>query len=213
MLNRVIAHRTGFWLVPYILGLAIGYLVGSFPTAYLIVKRKARLDVRTTGSGNVGARNAYDVTGSMLVGIAVFVLDALKGVAAVLVASRILNPQFYPAELAAVGAVLGHNYPVWTRFRGGRGLATGLGVMLLLDWVAIAIWCVLWTVGYVLLKNLHIANVAATIGTPVLLAIAPWNGPGLLSITGPREAVAVCTIVCLLILIRHAEPVSAILKS
>src|SRR5512140_1590079 len=108
---------------------ATGYLLGSFPTAYILVRWKSKTDIRMVGSGNVGGLNSYVVTKSKALAAIVVLIDALKGVAAVLIAPLITGDSFIFMAAAGIGAVLGHNFPVWLRFKGGRGLATAAGVL------------------------------------------------------------------------------------
>ena len=111
------------------------YLLGSIPVGYLLVRVFRRQDIRTLGSGNIGATNVLRSEGKGL-GAATFILDAVKGAVAVLLAAAIaapvlpMVPQRNVEALAAVFAVLGHMFPVWLRFRGGKGVATGFGVFL-----------------------------------------------------------------------------------
>src|ERR1700761_1086570 len=111
------------------------YLLGSIPTGYLLVRFFRKQDIRTLGSGNIGATNVMR-SGAKGLGAATFLLDALKGVAAVLIGERIAAsgfPAIHPHEaaaLAALGAVLGHMFPIWLGLRGGKGVATAFGVFL-----------------------------------------------------------------------------------
>ncbi|MCB1147007.1 MAG: glycerol-3-phosphate 1-O-acyltransferase PlsY [Leptospiraceae bacterium] len=124
------------WVLPAVSGL--GYLFGSFPTAY-IVARFHKIDIRKEGSGNVGATNTMRILGAKW-GVLVLVIDALKGFLPVFAVFHI--KKYYSLELpfnarelamlAGVAAMLGHIYPVWLRFQGGKGVATGLGMMLAL---------------------------------------------------------------------------------
>src|SRR5579863_1353181 len=108
----------------------IGYLLGSIPFGYLLVRRFRGADVRTTGSGNIGATNVARTSPAL--GAATLLLDALKGAAAVLLVSIIFRGERDLAFVAALAAVAGHIFPVWLGFRGGKGVATGLGSFLLL---------------------------------------------------------------------------------
>jgi len=112
------------------------YLLGSIPFSYLVARGWGIADVRSVGSGNVGASNVVRSAG-LRAGLLAFGLDALKGAAASL-AALALAPQGSPHALAAAGAVLGHIYPVWLGFRGGKGVATGAGAFLPLAPVATA---------------------------------------------------------------------------
>ena len=113
--------------------IAVAYLCGSIPFGLIIARAASGKDVRTVGSGNIGATNVARAAGRPAA-IATLALDAVKGLAPVLLAPR----EFAPA--CAVAAVLGHCFPVWLRFRGGKGVATGLGVSLALaPWAAVAV--------------------------------------------------------------------------
>ena len=150
-----------------------GYLFGSIPTAYLIVRRRAGIDIRKTGSGNVGAFNSFDVTQSKRIGIIVGVLDGLKGFIVALTAGQILGGSFWNQSAALCGAMIGHNYPVWLRFRGGRGLAPAAGGMFAIGISYTVVWCAAWAVAFGRVKDILKANIAAIILAPVILLIIP----------------------------------------
>lgn len=151
----------------------IGYLVGSVPTAYLLVRWKSKIDIREAGSGNVGTLNSYSVTKSKLIGIAVLVVDLLKGVAGVLASQALFGNSFLSGAAGGIGVVFGHNFPVWLRFKGGRGLAPAAGVLFVIGWPFVAMWCLLWGVGFLLSKNVNIGNVFATLITLLLILVVP----------------------------------------
>lgn len=116
-----------------VLSLGIAYLLGSIPFGYLLVRTFRGDDIRASGSGNIGATNVAR-SGAMGLGIATLVLDALKGCAAVWIARALVHSfplQYKAAALAGLFAVLGHVFPVWLGFRGGKGVATALGVFLM----------------------------------------------------------------------------------
>ncbi len=122
--------------------LAISYLLGSIPFGYLLVRLVRKEDIRAVGSGNIGATNVAR-SGAKGLGVLTLLLDLSKGLAAVLLARHFApGAPGYPSDLAvdaAVAAVIGHIFPVWLRFRGGKGVATALGVFLGLAWpVALA---------------------------------------------------------------------------
>ena len=123
-----------------IAALAFGYLCGSIPFGLLLTKVFGTADLRSIGSGNIGATNVLR-TGRKDLAAATLLLDALKGTAAVLIAAR-----FGPAAAGAagLGAFLGHIYPVWLKFKGGKGVATFLGVTVALDWRAALVFAVVW---------------------------------------------------------------------
>ncbi len=116
----------------------IAYLIGSIPFGYLIVRAKGGGDVRDTGSGGTGATNVSRRAGKAL-GVVTLILDALKGAIAVIIAQLMLkgdDPTWLPAA-AAIAVIVGHVFPVWLRFRGGKGVATGVGVFLMLAPLAV----------------------------------------------------------------------------
>ena len=144
------------------------YLVGSIPTGYLIGRRRG-VDVRTQGSGNIGATNVARTMGKRL-GILVLVLDALKG-AAPLAAWRAadlaihLDGRIDPYLFTAVGLapIVGHCFPVWLRFRGGKGVATALGVFLVADPILIAIGLALYAIIYAMTRIVSIGSLTAAL--------------------------------------------------
>jgi len=141
-----------------ILAATVGYLLGSLPTAYLLVKWKTNLDIRHAGSGNVGMLNSFLVTRSKFVGFAVLLFDIAKGCVAVWVGSIVCGPDFVYRAIAGCSAVLGHDFPIWLGGKGGRGLATAAGVMLLLGWAWIVVWIVVWAFGFLIWRNVNLAN-------------------------------------------------------
>lgn len=119
-------------MIPWLLSISVAYLLGSIPFGYLLVRTFRHEDIRATGSGNIGATNVAR-SGAKGLGVLTLVLDALKGFLAVVIAQHIAErygfPQAYDiAAAAALAAVIGHCFPVWLGFRGGKGVATALGV-------------------------------------------------------------------------------------
>lgn len=160
-------------MLHYLLAGGLGYLVGSFPTAYLFVKWKSRVDIRTVGSGNVGTLNSYEATNSKTVGAVVLLVDLLKGVLAVLLAGTIMGNDFPNLAWAGIGSLLGHNFSPWIGFKGGRGLATATGVMLILSWMFIPIWMVAWFAGYKASKDVNMGNAIATLSILAITLLTP----------------------------------------
>lgn len=141
----------------------IGYLIGSIPSAYLLIKHKNGLDIRNLGTGNVGTLNSYEVTNSKHIGIAVLFFDLIKGILSVLLAKYFIEDTFKIAIISLNFAVLGHCYSIWLKFKGGRGLATAAGGSLLLAPSILFIWLAAWILIYQIRKNIHLANIFATI--------------------------------------------------
>src|SRR5882672_8566179 len=121
---------SGRLMSPFFLTAAFSYLLGSIPFGYILLRIFRGQDVRQTGSGNIGATNV--ARSSPALGILTLFLDALKGATAVAVTRALFRDQIMLAALAALFAILGHVFPLWLRFRGGKGVATGLGSFLML---------------------------------------------------------------------------------
>jgi glycerol-3-phosphate acyltransferase PlsY len=146
---------------------AVAYLLGSLPSALLVVNLTTGKDIRREGSGNVGAANATR-TGGLVAGAVVTIMDVLKGVLPVW-AMSMLNPASPWIAAALVAAVVGHCYPIWLRFHGGKGVATAFGGYLFLSLTAaltaMGVWIVVLLVG----RRVSLASLAATVSFPILL--------------------------------------------
>src|SRR6186713_2010602 len=123
-----------------VLAFAFGYLLGSIPFGLLLTRAAGGPDIRAIGSGNIGATNVLG-TGNKALAAATLLCDMLKGAVAVLAAAR-YGPD--PALAAALGAFVGHLFPVWLKFKGGKGVATYIGVLIGLYWPAALAFCVIW---------------------------------------------------------------------
>jgi glycerol-3-phosphate acyltransferase PlsY len=149
----------------YAIALVFGYLLGSIPFGLLITRAAGLGDVRKIGSGNIGATNVLR-TGNKGLAAATLLLDALKGTAAVLVAGH-LSPDFGLA--AGFGAFLGHLFPVWLGFKGGKGVATYLGVLLGLAWQGMLVFAVVWLAMAFLFRYSSLSALAAAVVVPIAL--------------------------------------------
>jgi acyl phosphate:glycerol-3-phosphate acyltransferase len=145
--------------------LAMAYLLGSIPFSYLVARRKG-VDVRRVGSGNVGATNVMRSVGRGA-GVVAFALDSLKGLVAVLVA-RTVDPTNGVPALAAAAAVLGHMYPPWLRFRGGKGVSTGAGAFLLLAPLPTLGGLLVFAVVVAITRYISLGSIAGTSALAVL---------------------------------------------
>lgn len=193
----------------------VGYLLGSIPAAYLIVRWKSSVDIRNTGSGNVGTLNSFQVTKSRAVGIAVLLADLAKGLAAVLAGKAIVpGDPFAGAAVAGIASVLGHNFPVWLGFRGGRGLATAAGVVTLLQWLILPVWAVGWTAGFLPVRKVNIGNIAGSLLVLLLAVLLPGDMLGRFVPQGvtPDGFRVFCVILLGVILVKHIEPLREYLK-
>jgi glycerol-3-phosphate acyltransferase PlsY len=150
---------------PYLAALALGYLLGSIPFGLILTRVAGLGDVRDIGSGNIGATNVLR-TGSKGLAAATLLGDALKGTAAVLIGGRIGADA---ALVAGLGAFLGHLFPVWLGFRGGKGVATYLGVLLGMFWPAVLIFSAVWLALAWFTRYSSLAALIATLAVPVAL--------------------------------------------
>ena len=148
------------------LPLIVGYTVGSLPIGYLIASRLRGIDLRRVGSGNVGATNVYRAAG-LSTALLVIAVDLAKGAGSVLLAARMLAGPSAPVA-AGVAAVVGHVYPVWLRFRGGKGVATACGAFSILAPFATAIAAGMFVVTVWATRYVSLGSVVATISLPTL---------------------------------------------
>jgi glycerol-3-phosphate acyltransferase PlsY len=187
------------------------YLLGSIPTGYLLVRLFRQQDIRSIGSGNIGATNVLRSGGKGL-GAATFLLDMLKGCSAVwlggFLGALLLptgpNTMRSAQAVAALCAVLGHMFPVWLRFRGGKGVATGFGVFLVAaPWAALAAISV-FAIVLLLSRYVSLASILGAASFPVFA----W-----FMVTGPRPPfyVAVQCAVALLIIVKHHQNIRRLL--
>ena len=160
------------FLSPYTLAaLALGYGLGAIPFGYLLTRAAGLGDVRDIGSGNIGATNVLR-TGHKGLAALTLALDALKGVAAVLVGHEIgaLGGVAILASLAAgLGAFLGHLFPVWLGFRGGKGVATYIGVLAGISWPGALVFCTIWLGMAFLTRYSSLSALTASVATPLAL--------------------------------------------
>jgi glycerol-3-phosphate acyltransferase PlsY len=158
--------------------IAVAYLLGSIPFGLLVVKALGGSDIRATGSGNIGAANVARNSGA-LAGVLTLLLDAGKGYLAVWLASRETSGSARWMIIAAAAAVFGHIFPLWLGFRGGKGVATGLGVMLPICWQAVAAAAVIWLLIVGFWRYSSLGSISAAAAMPVLLYLfyAPRHAP------------------------------------
>src|SRR6202050_5951325 len=144
----------------------VGYLFGSIPFGLILTRLAGTPDLRSIGSGNIGATNVLR-TGRKGLAAATLICDALKGTIAVLIAGHYGGPN--AAMLAALGAFLGHLFPVWLKFRGGKGVAVYIGVLIGLFWPAAVVFCVLWLATAATSRYSSLAALVAAFVTPIFL--------------------------------------------
>ena len=144
----------------------IGYLLGSIPFGLLLTRFAGTADLRSIGSGNIGATNVLR-TGRKGLAAATLLLDMLKGTVAVIIAGSLGGPN--AAMLAALGAFLGHLFPVWLKFRGGKGVAVYIGVLLGLFWPAAVVFCLVWLATAITSRYSSLSALVASVVTPLFL--------------------------------------------
>ncbi len=181
----------------YLAAFAGGYLLGSIPFGLILAKAAGLGDLREIGSGNIGATNVLRAGGKGLAALTL-ILDAAKGTAAVLIASRWGEGA---GLLAALGAFLGHLFPVWLGFRGGKGVATYLGVLLGLYWPAAAVFAATWLLVAFLTRYSSLAALAAS-GASVLA----------LALIGEWRLAALFLLLAVLLYLRHAANIGRLAK-
>lgn len=173
---------------------AIGYLIGSIPFGLLVTKAMGKGDVRDIGSGNIGATNVLR-TGSKSAAALTLLLDGGKGILVVLLARAFAADD--AVQLAALCAFLGHCLPVWLGFKGGKGVATHLGLMLALFWPVGALCCLTWLIVAAISRY---SSMAALIGTGF--------APGFMILLGQREMVVLGVVLAMLIYWRHGANIA-----
>jgi acyl phosphate:glycerol-3-phosphate acyltransferase len=150
----------------YAASILFGYLCGSVPFGILLTGLAGGPDLRSVGSGNIGATNVLR-TGHKALAAATLIGDMLKGTVAVLLTGYLFGQTF--ELVAAIGAFLGHLFPVWLRFRGGKGVATYIGLLLGLAWPAAIVFCVLWLATAAVSRYSSLAALIASASTPAFL--------------------------------------------
>ena len=149
-----------------VVAFGLGYLLGSIPFGLILTRLAGTKDLRSIGSGSIGATNVLR-TGNKALAAGTLLGDALKGTVAVVIAGTYGGPN--AAMLAALGAFLGHLYPVWLKFRGGKGVATYIGVLIGLFWPAAVVFCVMWLATAVTTRYSSLSALIAAFITPLFL--------------------------------------------
>jgi glycerol-3-phosphate acyltransferase PlsY len=180
------------WLLPF-----GGYVVGSVPFGYLIVKVGQGSDIRAAGSGNIGATNVARVAGATS-GALTLLLDAGKGYFAVWAAARLSSHDITWMAITGLAAIIGHLFPVWIGFRGGKGVATAAGVFAPICWQALLVALVLWVVIVTLWRYVSLGSIVATAAMPILTYVlyAPGHAP-------PPGVSIATALAAMLIILKH----------
>jgi glycerol-3-phosphate acyltransferase PlsY len=191
-------------MTPTITAVAIllgAYLLGAIPFGLLIARSFANVDVREKGSGNIGATNVARTAGKKL-GIITLALDAAKGAAPVLIADRVLEQPIAIVAAAGFAAVVGHVFPIYLGFKGGKGVATGAGVFFAIAPISTLVAAAVFLASYAIAKVVSLGSLLGCIALVASLAI----------IDARREVLLLAIAVVLLIILRHKGNIERLLK-
>lgn len=199
----------------YLLSALIGYLLGSFPAAFILLKKSRGIDITEAGSGNVGAMNSFEVTNSKMIGLAVLIIDALKGLLSVYLILLLFPVNFLFPAVSLFFAVFAHCYNPWLDFKGGRGLATAAGGAALLFPFALIVWGILWLAVYIYRKDILLANISAIILTLIIILTSSDIA---VKYSFPRaatrgELILFSIALLIIIFVRHIEPFKELIKN
>lgn len=195
---------------PYLLAALIaGYLLGSIPFGLVLTRLAGKGDIRQVGSGNIGATNVLR-TGSKGLAFATLLLDGGKGALALLIGHWLYGPDI--GIVAAVGAFLGHLFPVWLRFKGGKGVATALGILLAGSWPVGALACLTWLLVAFLFRFSSLAALVAVLLAPLYAKVFGWSNAALFgSPVAYHQMAELAGLIALLVWIRHAANIRRLL--
>jgi len=186
----------GAWLPFMVAALLCGYLIGSIPFGLILTRFAGLGDVRKIGSGNIGATNVLR-TGNRKLAALTLLLDALKGTVAVLLAAP-LGEQY--GLLAGLGAFLGHTFPVWLGFKGGKGVATYLGILIAAAWPGAIVFAIAWLATAFTTRFSSLSALVATVCVPIALLFLGLKLPALLFL-----------VLSVLVFIKHRANISRLL--
>ncbi|MEJ1158808.1 glycerol-3-phosphate 1-O-acyltransferase PlsY [Prosthecomicrobium sp. N25] len=187
-------------MIPILVALAFGYLMGSVPYGLVLTRAAGLGDIRAIGSGNIGATNVLR-TGNKKLAAATLLADALKGTAAVLIAGAWSRDA---AIAAGLGAFLGHLFPVWLGFKGGKGVATYIGILLGLHWPAVLVFAAVWLLCAWTTRYSSLSALTAAVVVP----LATWLLPGVAA--EPRLALVLAAMT-VLVFVRHKANIERLL--
>jgi glycerol-3-phosphate acyltransferase PlsY len=182
--------------VEWIAAFLLAYALGSIPFGLILTRLTGAGDLRAIGSGSIGATNVLR-TGRKGLAAATVLLDAGKGIVAVLVAARLWPGS---AGAAAVGAVVGHCFPVWLGFRGGKGFATSAGVCLVLSWQATAVCAAIWAVALGSSRISSVASLSAIVAAPVIALVLGLPNPAV-----------VLAVIAAIVIVQHRANIARLL--
>ncbi|HAY33904.1 MAG TPA: glycerol-3-phosphate acyltransferase [Ignavibacteria bacterium] len=189
----------------------IFYLIGSIPTAYILIKIKYGKNLSEEGSGNIGARNTLDVTGSKADGLIVLFSDLIKGLIPALLLINYADLGKWQMIIPLTLLVVGHNFSVWIKFKGGRGLATAAGVFIAADFVFVVLWLAFYFLADFFIKNANVSTVISLLAIPAAVLIFPGPAVEYLNpVLGGGDDLFYCLTLFIsigtVILLKHIEP-------
>jgi acyl phosphate:glycerol-3-phosphate acyltransferase len=188
---------------PWLISIPLAYLLGSIPFGYLLVRLFLHKDIRATGSGNIGATNVVR-SGAKGLGIATLLLDMAKAYVAVKIAQHLAPGNYDLAVVAAVAAILGHVFPIWLGFRGGKGVASALGVFLALSPAAAGCTFAIFLVIFLITRYVSLASIIGSAFFPLFgLYFAPVRTP---------IVIAGFLFIPILIILKHHENIHRLLR-
>jgi glycerol-3-phosphate acyltransferase PlsY len=181
-------------------------LIGAIPTAYILGKLIKRVDLRREGSGNIGATNAWRVLGKKI-GIATLIVDMLKGLLAVILISRIfpfkiIEDSFMRSFLCGLAAIIGHNFPIYLKFKGGKGVATSAGVVAGLAPAALGAAFVIWILVLFLTGYVSVASILAGVSLPLFSIVFGY----------PQATRWFSFLLCIFVIVQHRSNIRRLLK-
>ena len=185
--------------------LIVAYLFGSFPSAFIILKITQKKDIRSEGSGNVGAMNALRASKKKWIALVVLIFDLLKGAFPAYYFTRVVVTDEIFLLILVSGVLFGHVFPVWLKFKGGRGLAVVAGALLVIEPVLVLIWLVGWAIFFVLIRKHIIASMIATALLPLVVYFT-------LDIYFTKDILLMILPVCLIIFQRHLERIPDLIR-
>lgn len=192
-------------ILEYAILLFVAYLFGSFPSAFILLKITQKKDIRSEGSGNVGAMNALRTSKKKWVALVVLILDLFKGAFPAYYFTRIVVADEIFLLILVSGVLFGHVFPVWLKFKGGRGLAVVAGALLVIEPVLVLIWLVCWGVFFLAIRKHIVASMIATALLPLIVYFT-------LDIYFTKDILLMILPVCLIIFQRHLERIPDVVK-
>lgn len=183
----------------------VAYLFGSFPSAFILLKITLKKDIRSEGSGNVGAMNALRASKKKWIALAVLILDLFKGAFPAYYFTRVVVTDEIFLLILVSGVLFGHVFPIWLKFKGGRGLAVVAGALLVIKPLLVLIWLVIWAIFFATIRKHIIASMIATALLPLIVYFS-------LDIYFSKSILLMILPVCLIIFQRHLERIPDIIR-